>query len=193
MLSFVVQHFYQQTPFFLKTKKFKEVVGLVSVQIVLILVRMSSLWFLYRSSLTPLTNQITTLIDFFFVKNFWKKIKTSFSKHLSLYPNTFTLSLLYWKFNIFQQNLNSTKDQLPTYQKLTGANLVDYIRPLPILYFAFHKQTYNTLIIYLLKILVNYYYAQNSSFTLGYSFLFYTDNYYFLSFTNRYYFRLRHY
>ena len=166
MLSFVVQNFKSQTPFFLKTRKYKEFLGFFSTTLVLILIKFLTTLLVYQTPLYHITGRLMTLFKSFYVKGFWKKIKSSFNKHLGLYPNTITLSFEYHKYSLLLKGLNH-KITKPLFNLSTSDDyVVRYFKPIPILYFSFQKSTYNTLIIYILKILVDTYYSQKINFNL---------------------------
>ena len=124
------------------------------------------------------------LLKVFFYNKIWLKFYNLNFNSRGVYINTFTSSLNYWRLN-------------PSLKQIKYNNIVKkplkYLKPIPTLYFSFNKLRYNTFIVLLLKLCVDYYYTVSRSFFLSYSFLFHINNYYLYNFSNKYYFQIRHY
>jgi len=127
------------------------------------------------------------LVKYFFSSRIWTYFKFQHLKSFGVYTNTLLLSILYWKYKQFI----SVPTTLNTSTQLTSVST--YLKSVPILYFSFHKTKYNSFIILLLKILVDYYYTTKINFNLAYGFLFFQSNFFFFNFVNKYYFQLRNY
>jgi hypothetical protein len=127
------------------------------------------------------------LLKYFFSSRIWTYFKFQHLKSFGVYTNTLLLSILYWKYKqlIFTFITPNTPIQL------TNASV--YIKSVPILYFSFHKTKYNSFIVLLLKIFVDYYHTTKINFNLAYGFLFFQSNFFFYNFVNKYYFQPRNY
>ena len=192
ILSFVVQNFTQPNPFFLKTRKFREFILLQAVELLQVLYKLTILVFFTNAHFWYLDERRRLTLNFFFCKQFWHKFRITPTQSVGTYTNTFLLSLMYWRCTSSLTSVASSTTCLRKYP-FTGTDFVfKYLKPIPVLYFTFHKSVYNTLITYILKILVDYYFVPQNQFNLHYTFIFFTSNYLLYNFPNKYYFRLRH-
>ena len=190
MLSFVVQNFNRPNPFLLKTVRLNEYTVLFSSHALTTLLK-STLYLLNFSVLNdPRVSKLQHFLTVFFWNNFWSYFYLSTKRFIYTYSNTLYLSILYWKSKLLFNSpaISNTANILKRLSKGRP-----YLKPVPVLYFSFHKVKYNTFIIFLLKLLTDYYYTFKTNFSIQYSFLFYTTNYSAYNFVNKYYFKVRHY
>jgi hypothetical protein len=129
----------------------------------------------------------STLLTYFFRHRLWAYFKFQNIKSFGAYTNTLILSMLYKKYTALANPLNLKSPAT------AACGAVEYVQPIPILYFSFQKMKYNSFMILLLRSCVDYYSATKTTFDLAYGFVFFHPNYFLYNFINKYYFQVRNY
>jgi hypothetical protein len=107
---------------------------------------------------------------------------------MGLYSNNLTKSYLYHTL----YNFNSAQPLRSGLVKVLGRKQVkSYLRPIQLLNFAFQKTMYNTLIFFIVYILVELYITPQTCFDLNYGFIFIKRSIYACMFANKFYFKVR--
>ena len=119
----------------------------------------------------------------FYRKPFIKFFKTLIFKRSGLYTNNFTKSLMFHTIS----NLNKMT------LKSNTNSFSPYLNSISIVNFSFHKNVYNTLIIYILYLLTHLYVNNFTNFSLYYTYILIPKHFYILNFCNNYYFKIHHY
>ena len=119
----------------------------------------------------------------FYRKPFIKFFKTLIFKRSGLYTNNFTKSLMFHTIS----NLNKMTLKSDT------NSFSPYLNSISIVNFSFHKNVYNTLIIYILYLLTHLYVNNFTNFSLYYTYILIPKHFYILNFCNNYYFKIHHY
>ena len=145
------------------------------------------------------TTHLKTLKSFFYLNNklfkksFYKFFKKIFSQQLGIMSLNLTKSFLFSIFNdlnvFLHKNYPATNLEAQTFSLYT----IKYTQPIILVSYAFHKQTYNTLMLYILFFLTQVYATTQNSFKLNYSFMLHTPNLNLYPFLNFFYFKLNHF
>ena len=143
---------------------------------------------LNKINLFPITISLTNR---FFTKPFFLFFKKINTKNFGIMTSNLTKSLIYKTLSEID-SLLVTKDPSKTRTSYTPtAYTVQYLQPITILSFAFQKKTYDTLMSYIIFLLVHNYTAPQNSFNLFYSFIICPHNLTLYPFLNLFYFKLR--
>lgn len=131
----------------------------------------------------------------FFIINFWFFFKRLYTKSFGLMTLNTTKSSLYIIYKNLVTSFRVLVENSPVHVKVDINSLhnVKYLQPLTIVGFSFQKQTYNTLMFYVLFNLVTIYNASRNFFKLQYSFIFLQPNFHLYPFLNLFYFKLRNF
>lgn len=190
MISFVVQNFFN-TPFLAKTQRYNNLVISMNTKLLYTFVKFTSYSrFSSHNSLRALSF-INFLYQKFFIRGFFAFFKKLYSNQLGLMTINLTKSLTHKTFS----NLNFMLDK-GTFIKSHNRNLfslynIKYLQPITIISFAFQKKTYNSLMVFVLFLLVSNYTSSQNSFKLYYSFILKSPNLSLYPFLNLFYFKLK--
>lgn len=184
MQSFVVQNFYSTTPFNIRTRRYVGIVHYESATLLLTLLKLNTFFtqriLLSNMILPPFSLQ---LIYTFFIKPFNILFKKLVAKSFGLYSNNITKSLSY-----------STIKSLVTVSALKPLGLThNYLKPITLVNFAFHKTNYNNLVVLIMHVLTQTGLTLPSTFYLQHSYIFIPKYFSILNFCNNYYFKLHHF
>ena len=127
----------------------------------------------------------------FFTKTFFAFIKTVYTRNMGIMTINLTKSFLYKTFTDVDSLLLSKHQQVKSNTQKYSLHSVKYLQPITIISFAFQKKTYDTLMLYIMFLLVDNYSSNKNSFKLYYSFLLKTPNFTLYPFLNLFYFKLR--
>lgn len=190
MISFVVQNFFN-TPFLPKTQRYNNLIVSMNTKLLYTFIKLNSYKF-HSFIQTPLTLNLTTFMyQRFFGKTFFHFFKTIYSKQMGIMSINLTKSFLYKTFN----DLNTAfSDENPKDVRLShkySRYTIKYLQPVTIVSFAFQKKTYDTLMIFIILLLVSNYNPSQNSFKLYYSYLIKSPNYSLYPFLNLFYFKLK--
>jgi len=140
----------------------------------------------------PKTTSFTIfLYNKFFTTTFFAFFKKLYSTRMGIMTVNLTKSLLYKTFSDLNNQLvvlNKAESSLTHKYSLYRVN---YLQPITIISFSFHKKTYDTLMIFITLLLVTNYNSTQNSFKLYYSFILKSPNYTLYPFLNLFYFKLK--
>lgn len=190
MISFVVQNFYS-TPFLPKTQRYNKLVIAMNTKLLFIFLKLNVQNDAGKASTVSNFPVYMYLLDRFFRRNLYGIFKAVYTQKFGIMSLNLTKSCMFKVF--YNLNLLLKMDYtgaLPTHQKYSIHN-VKYLQPVTIVSFAFHKSTYNTLMIYIISLLPNWYTPNQNTFKLYYGFVLYTSNLSLYPFLNHFYFKLR--
>ena len=131
------------------------------------------------------------LMNRFFTKTFFAFFKKLNTKNFGIMTANLTKSFMYKTLNDIDGLLVSRKPASASLVYIPSAYSVRYLQPITILSFAFQKKTYDTLMSYIVFLLVSNYTAPQNSFNLFYSFIICPHNFALYPFLNLFYFKLR--
>ena len=190
MLSFVVQNFYSQ-PFLSKTQRYNKLIISSNTHLLYLFIKES----VQRSTDWQLTiNQLGLskfLLNKFFMKTFYKFFRKLSTSSLGVMTLNLTKSYMYKTFDDLNKLMIYKPILLPKKHHHFSSHKVKYLQPIIILSFAFQKKTYDTLMMYIIFLLVNSYTPSQNSFKLYYSFVIYSNSFSVYPFINLFYFKLR--
>lgn len=190
ILSFVVQNFYSQ-PFLPKTQKYNKFVISNNTQLLYLFIKENGSYSWGRA-LTILTNSPGTfLFNKIFTKRFYKFFKRLYTKQLGLMSINLTKSSLHKTFSDLNALIALKRPVLNPVSHFFCAHNVKYLQPITLITFSFHKTTYNTLMIYVMLLLTNFYTPSQNEFKLYYSFIIQPANLAIYPFLNFFYFKIR--
>lgn len=131
------------------------------------------------------------LMNKFFTKSFFLFFKKLNTKNFGIMTSNLTKSVLHKTLNDLDNLISPKQHNTSTITYVPSKFGVKYLQPVTILSFAFQKKTYDTLMSYIIFLLVGNYTAPQNSFNLYYSFLIYPTNFALYPFLNLFYFKLR--
>jgi len=138
--------------------------------------------------LTRLTLSLS-LYSQFFEKSFYKFFKRMHVSNLGIMSINLTKSLFGKVYS--DLNLQISKKVKPSKLSYSSKHNVNYLQPITIISFSFHKKTYDTLMIFIISILVNNYNTPYNFFKLYHGFLLKPNNFNVYPFLNLFYFKLK--
>jgi hypothetical protein len=190
MISFVVQNFYS-TPFLAKTQRYNSLVISMNTKLIYTFLKLNSYTF-NNLAHAPKTISFTLfLYREFFTNTFFAFFKKLYSTRMGIMTINLTKSLLHKTFNDLNTQLAFENKQESSLNHKYSLHRVNYLQPITIVSFAFHKKTYDTLMIFITLLLVSNYSAPQNSFKLYYSFILKSPNYALYPFLNLFYFKLK--
>lgn len=187
MICFALQNFKINYPFLIKTPRYYMMVKSLSTSLFLLFIQLHLVWNFFQKNLNPNLHFIKIIYMNQFNRIFWMFYKKLISRKMGLYSNNLFRSHL---FHLFKG-----LDHLP-YENTKKLNLLDvdiiaYSKPVQTLNFSFHKKMYNTMIFYILNLLIENHHAHINFFKLNYSFIFFKKNFLLYPFLNNFYFKIR--
>jgi hypothetical protein len=190
LISFVVQNFYS-TPFLPKTQRYSKLVVATNTQLLYLFIKDNVHYTSNQFNHINHSPVSVLLVNRLFSKPFFLFFKKINTKSFGIMTANLTKSLLY-KTVVELDNLivsgKPTKPSAPyVFSKYSGC----YLQPIAVLSFAFQKKTYDTLMSYIIFLLVNNYVAPQNSFNLFYGFILCPYNFMLYPFVNLFYFKLR--
>lgn len=190
MISFVVQNFHAQ-PFLIKTQKYNALVVKYNTDLLYTFIK--ALIELSCSKVNIARNYTPTYYMFRnnFVKPFWLLFKKITSRKAGLMSINLTKS--YYHHTITSLYSSIRKGHLNNFTTLCDNSFIAYAQPQVVLPFSFQKQTYNTLMFYILFQLVTNYATPQKNFKLYHAYVMRPQNFVTYSFLNLFYFRLTHF
>jgi hypothetical protein len=195
ILSFVVQNYIYHLPLVIKTPRYNILIKSLNTLLFTMLIRIV----VNFSSLNQYCFHFFPWIRYFwnkqFIRPFWHFFKKIFFKKYGIYTSNLIKSSLYWTLQNLVLRLSNNKFLLYSgdYNLPISPLNTAYYQPVQIVSFAFHKQTYNTLIIYITFLLTNVYTSTLPTFRLEYSFLIIPSNFKLYMFINDFYFKVKNY
>ena len=190
MLSFVVQNFH--SPILLsKTQRYNSLVLSNSTGLMYTFIKLHSITSLYGSLLLREVPLNAFLYARFFDKTFFRLFKNLYNVNMGIMSINLTKSLYFNTVRALCRSIESGKYYISTTHLPDYKLKVKYLQPITVLSFAFQKRTYDTLMLFVLSLLVGNYTAPHNSFKLYYSFLIKPNNFLLYPFLNLFYFKLR--
>lgn len=190
MISFVVQNFHSN-PFLPKTQRYSKLILAMNTQLLYLFIKDS---IYYTSNHFNKINYVSTsvlLMSKFFSKPFYLLFKKISTKNFGIMTVNLTKSLISKTLTDIDSLLMSKKQSKPQIRFTSSKYSMQYLQPITIVSFAFQKKTYDTLMSYIIFLLVNNYTAPQNSFNLFYSFIICPNNFLLYPFLNLFYFKLR--
>ena len=127
----------------------------------------------------------------FFSKTFYAFFKKIYTRNMGIMTINLTKSFLYKTFHNLDNFITSRGFLVQPDSHKYSLHTVAYLQPITIVSFAFHKKTYDTLMIHIMLLLVGNYNPNQNSFSLYYSFILKSPNLSLYPFLNLFYFKLR--
>ena len=190
MISFVVQNFHSQ-PFLIKTQKYNALVVQCNTDLLYTLIKV--IVELSCSKVNIARNYTPTYYMFRsnFVQPFWLLFKKLISRKAGLMSINLTKS--YYHHTISNLYSSIREGHLGNFTAHHKNHLIAYAQPQVVLPFSFQKQTYNTLMFYILFQLVTNYATPQKNFKLYHAYVMRPQNFVAYGFLNLFYFRLTHF
>lgn len=190
MLSFVVQNFHSHA-LLAKTQRYNSLILSNSTGLMYTFIKLHSITSTYNSlSLREIPLNVF-LYSRFFDKTFFRLFKNLYNVSMGIMSINLTKSLYSRTIGTLCNSIGSGRFHLTTTHLPDSKLKVKYLQPITVLSFAFQKRTYDTLMIFILSMLVDNYTAPHNSFKLYYSFLIKPNNFLLYPFLNLFYFKLR--
>lgn len=190
MLSFVVQNFYS-TPFLPKTQRYNKLIVANNTQLLYIFIK-ENVHCTWNKQINVLTNlPASFLFDTIFTRRFYKFFKPLYTRYLGIMTVNLTKSALHKTFSDLNAMLRLSRPLIPHQSHFYCAHNIKYLQPVTVVTFSFQKTTYNTLMIYILFLLTNFYTPSQNSFKLYYSFIIQPSGLIVYPFLNLFYFKMR--
>ena len=190
MISFVVQNFYSN-PFLSKTQRYNKLVVAMNTQLLYLFIK-NTIHFTGSQFNKINWSQLSVLLmRRFFTKSFFLFFKKINTKNFGIMTSNLTKSFIYKTLNDFDQLIVSKDLKNKNLRYVPSRHNVRYLQPITIVSFAFQKKTYDTLMSYIIFLLVGNYTAPQNSFNLFYSFIICPPNFALYPFLNLFYFKLR--
>ena len=190
MISFVVQNFYSN-PFLPKTQRYNKLVIAMNTSLLYLFIKDSIHYSSSQFNKVSYTPISVLLMDRFFTQSFFLFFKKINTRSFGIMTANLTKSYIHKTLDELDSLLMSKSlTHLPT-TYIPSNHSVCYLQPITILSFAFQKKTYDTLMSYIIFLLVNSYAAPQNSFNLFYSFIICPHNFLLYPFLNLFYFKLR--
>ena len=190
MISFVVQNFYSN-PFLPKTQRYNKLVLAANTRLLYLFVKNNTHFTSSQFNKATYVPISVLLMNQFFVKSFFLFFKKISTKNFGIMTVNLTKSFLHKTLNDLNSLLMSKEPIKPFTYSVFSKYSVRYLQPVTILSFAFQKKTYDTLMSYIIFLLVNNYTAPQNSFSLSYSFIICPNNFALYPFLNLFYFKLK--
>lgn len=189
MLSFVVQN-YPTQHYLIKTKRYKNVLCLHSTTLLIFLLKLNVLNNNRNGTvIAPL--HLLRLYYNYFTLRFWKLFKRSFTFKFGTTTSNLTKTASYLSYaNLLRRIDPVRKSKL----KLINSKFVPiYVQENTLVPFSFQSTTYNTLMYFIITLLVTFYTPPQSEFKLFYSYIWRSQNLLSYDFLNHFYFKLKNY
>lgn len=190
MISFVVQNFYS-TPFLAKTQRYNNLVIAMNTKLIYTFLKLNSCTFNNLAYEPKIINFTLFLYSKFFTNTFFAFFKKLYSARMGIMTINLTKSFLHKTFSDLNTQLTTPNSLNSMMSHKYSLHRVNYLQPITIVSFAFHKKTYDTLMIFVLLLLVSNYNPTQNSFKLYYSFVLRSPNLSLYSFLNLFYFKLK--
>lgn len=126
----------------------------------------------------------------FFEKTFFKFFKKLHTTNLGIMSTNLTKSLFTKTYTDLNLYISKKQNEVTKLNYISKYD-VKYLQPITIVAFAFQKKTYDTLMVFIISMLVNNYGPAYNSFRLYYGFIFQLNNFNMYPFLNLFYFKLR--
>jgi len=190
MISFVVQNFYSN-PFLIKTQRYNKLVISMNTHLLFLFIK-NNIQNSHLSGIKSVTHSLPVfLLNRFFTKTFFSFFKKLYIKNFGIMTCNLTKSCIRKTFSDLNHFLMYRDIDTVSISHNYSLSTIKYLQPITILSFAFQKKTYDTLMFYILFLLVNNYSSPQNSFKLYYSFVLYPTNFSLYPFLNLFYFKLR--
>jgi hypothetical protein len=156
-----------------------------------VLAKVNLSWYTWSGSSDKLSYSTIQLYKTYFAKPFWKRFRKSFTRKLGTTVSNLTKSSFYLTYTqlLTQFDIKSALVTLPS----TNSPDLAYLYPNTLIPFSFQTKTYNTLMFFMITLLVNFYPPTQSEFQLYYAFIWRSPNLLQYNFLNHFYFRLKNY
>jgi len=192
MLSFVVQN-WNSNPFLYKTQKYNQLVLAMNTRLIWVFIKTN----IYNNFNTKYNFNKCSILIFlfnkFFIKEFFKFFKKLYTTNFGLMTINITKSLIYKTLNDLNLFLKSPVKVKQFNTQNFSTFSIKYLQPVTLISFSFQKETYNSLMIYVLFLLTHVYIGSQNSFKLNYSFILHFSNLNLYPFLNNFYFKLRNF
>lgn len=190
MISFVVQNFFS-APFLPKTQRYNNLVVSMNTKLLYMFIKNDVLTLNNLSRLVLTLPFTSFLLWRFFSKTFYAFFKKIYTRNMGIMTINLTKSYLYKTFDNLDNFITSRGALVKLHTHKYSLHSVAYLQPITIVSFAFHKKTYDTLMIHIMMLLVGNYNPNQNSFNLYYSFILKSPNMSLYPFLNLFYFKLR--
>jgi hypothetical protein len=190
LISFVVQNFYSN-PFLPKTQRYSKLVIAMNTQLLYLLIKDTVHFTSNKFNKVNYIPVSVLLMNNFFFKPFFLFFKKINTKTFGIMTVNLTKSFIYKSLADIDNLLIPREQSKSTSPYLPSKYGVRYLQPISALSFAFQKKTYDTLMSYIIFLLVSNYTASQNAFTLFYSFIICPQNFSLYPFVNLFYFKLK--
>lgn len=196
MISFALQNYYTHQPFLIKTVRYGLLIKFLSTSMFTLFFKINIMYGLYGSK-TLFKMGTAPYLSYFFnhrvYKPFWIFMKKFVFLKFGLYTSNLSFSFVYHTL----ADLCTSFGALSNFTKPCSANspedLAFVALPIRILTLSFHKKSFDTIIFFLITLLLEFYWTSINTFQFTYSFIFFKNNFNLLFYWNRYYLKLRHF
>jgi hypothetical protein len=190
MISFVVQNF-QAQPFLIKTQKYNALVVKYNTDLLYTFIKVIVELSCSKISLARTYTPTYYMFRSNFIKPFWLLFKKLTSRKAGIMSLNLTKSYYHHTIANLYNSVKKGQISHPLIKERTS--VIPYTQPQVVLPFSFQKQTYNTLMFYILFQLVTNYATPQKNFKLYHAYILRPQNFVTYSFLNLFYFRLTHF
>lgn len=190
MISFVVQNFFN-TPFLYKTQRYNNLVISMNTKLLYTFIKLNSHYAVSCSQTIKSLTFTMFMYRKFFTKTFFNFFKNIYSKQMGIMSLNLTKSFIYKTFSDLNYALSSNNFKNINSRHIYSNHNIKYLQPVTVVSFSFHKKTYDTLMIFILLLLVSNYTPSQNSFRLYYSYILKSPNFTLYPFLNLFYFKLK--
>jgi len=196
MISFALQNYYTHQPFLIKTVRYGLFIKFLSTSIFTLFFKINIMYGLYGSK-TLFKLGTAPHLNYFFnnriYKPFWIFMKRFVFLKFGLYTSNLSFSFVHLTLADLHRNFAA----ITNFNKPCSVNSPEdatfIALPIRLLTLSFHKQSFNTIIFFLITLLLEFYWTSINTFQFNYSFIFFKNSFNLLFYWNRYYLKLRHF
>ena len=189
ILSFVVQN-YPTQHYVTKTKRYKDVTRFCNTALLVFMLKLNLLD-TNRTNITVLPLYLSHLHYSYFTSKFWKLFKRSFTFKFGTVTSNLTKTASYLSYTNLLKCIDPARKLKPELTSLKFKTI--YVQENTLVPFSFQSTTYNTLMYFIITLLVTFYTPTQSEFKLFYSYIWRSHNLLSYDFLNHFYFKLKNY
>lgn len=192
MICFALQNFNTPTPFLLKTQRYYLMVRALSTNVLVLFIKFHINWNFSQKYLFLIPSPLKILYYSQFTKIFWIFYKKLIFKKMGLISNNLFKSYVFHTINglcFFDYESYNKFLKQPSIN--ISQHVIEVSKPIQTFNFSFHKKVLNSVIFFIVNLLVENYYTHLNFYKLVYSFILFKNNFNLYPALNYYYLKIR--
>lgn len=191
MLGFVVQNYYSPQNFLVKTKRYLTLNKQSMSRLYTMFIKSTMYLTFNGSSISTTKSVYMNLFLIYTAPTFWKIFNGIDHREYGLVTNNITRSAQWHTIASLTLPITNPEKNLKEFIPQPSFVSRQLLKPVPVLGFAFHKRTHDTIMIYVIHFLLFNYFSPRTFFKLSYSYILLHANLSQYMFCNCFYFKIR--